>query len=90
MILNPQVSSMAVTSGTDSTYHYLTGQASQILMCSNSSDNYFYYNFDTTGLDTTASQRITGDTPVILNVNHPTYVSILGAASGYVYITEFI
>ena len=90
MILNPTISSAAMTSGTDSTYHYLSGQAQQILMCSNSSDNSFYYNFDTTSITVAQSQRITGNTPVILNVNHPTYVSLLGATSGYVYITEFI
>jgi len=90
MWLNPQVSSAAMTSGTNATYHTLSGRAQQILLCSNSSDNYFYFNFDTTGIDTSASQRITGDTPVVFAVDHPEYITILGAASGVVYITEFV
>ena len=90
MWLNPQVSSAAITSGTNATFHTLGGKAQQIMLCSNSSDNYFYFNLDTTGIDTSASQRITGDTPVIFPVNHPTSIAILGAASGIVYITEFV
>jgi len=88
-----KISSAAFTSGTNSTYHILSGQAQQILFCSNSSANYFYYDFDTTSftsLTASGAQRITGDTPVLLNVDGPTYVALLGATSGYVYITEFI
>ena len=90
MWLNPVVSSAAATSGTNATYHTLSGRAKQLLLCSNSSDNYFYYNCDTTGLNTSASQRLPGDTPVLINVNYPSYITILGGDSGYVYITEFV
>jgi len=91
--LNPYISSAAATSGTDSTYHILSGQAQQILFCSNSSANPFYYDFDTTSftsLTASGTQKVAGNTPILINVNHPTYVAILGGTSGFVYITEFI
>jgi hypothetical protein len=89
--LNPIMSSAAVTSGTNSTYHTLSGQAEQILLCSTSTDNSFYFSFDSTDptLDTTGAFFCPGEYPLLIPCNHPTYVNILGAASGGVYITEY-
>jgi len=91
MHLNPQISSAAEVKAAGSTYHILSGRAQQILLQSDSSGCYFFFDFDTTAItNTSGTQRIAGDTPVIMNVNHPNYISILGGTTGYVYITEFI
>ena len=92
--LNPTHSSAAVTSGTNSTYHTLSGQANQILMCTTSTGNHFYFSFDTTAAlaapCTNTAMLSPGNYPLLLNVNHPAFVNIQGATTGYVYITEFI
>ena len=91
MYLNPQASSAADVSAVASTYHILSAKAQQILFQSDSSGCYFFFDFDSTKIaNTSGTQRIAGDTPVIMNVNHPNYVTFLGGTTGYIYITEFV
>lgn len=89
--LNP-VMGVAVTSGTNTTAHALSGQASQIMLCSSSTANGFYFHFDSSGglAAGDTGNFCPGHYPLVINTNHPAYVYILGAASGYVYITEFV
>jgi len=91
--LNPVHSSAAVLdAGVASSYHTLTGQAQKIMFVTTGSIP-FLISFDATGdlaALTTAMQRFSGVSPEIINVNHPTYVNILGEATGYVYIMEFV
>lgn len=91
--LNPVHSSAAeIDAGGTSTYHTLTGQAQQIMFVTTGSIP-FLVSFDATGdlsAVSTRMQRFSGVNPEIINVNHPTYVNILGEATGYVYIMEFV
>ena len=92
--LNPVVSSAAITTGTASTYHTLTGQAAQILFCSESTDEDFYFTFDSTAdvaALTSSLQYCPGAYSLLINVNHPTYVNLVeGTSSGTIHITEFV
>lgn len=91
--LNPVHSSCAVVdAGAASTYHPLSGQANQIMFITTGSIA-FYVSFDSTAdlaALTTQMQRFSGINPEIINVNHPSYVNILGDATGYIYIMEFV
>jgi hypothetical protein len=89
--LNPIMSSAVVTSGTNSSYHTLSGQAEQILLCSTTTNNGYYISFDSTAaaLDTTGAFYCPGDYPLLIPCNHPTYINVLGQAVGGVHITEF-
>ena len=92
--LNPVISSAAISSGTASTYHPLSGQAQQILFCSESTDEDFYFTFDSTAnvaAATSGLQYCPGAYSLLINVNHPTYVNIVeGTSSGTIHITEFV
>jgi hypothetical protein len=92
--LNPVVSSAAITSGTNSTYHPLNGGANQILLVSESTDEDFFFTFDATGnvaALTSSLQYCPGAYSLLINVNHPTYINIVeGTSSGTVHITEFV
>jgi hypothetical protein len=92
--LNPVMSSAAITSGTNSTYHTLSGQAEQILLCSESTDEDFYFTFDSSGnvaAATSGLQYCPGAYSLLINVNHPAYINIVeGTSSGTVHITEFV
>ena len=91
--LNPVHSNAAeLDAGVASTYHTLTGQAQQIMFVTTGSIA-FYANFDLTSAmagQTTKMQRFSGVNPEIINVNHPAGVNLLGDATGYVYIMEFV
>ena len=91
--LNPVHSNCAVLdAGVASTYHTLSGQAQQIMFVSTGSIP-FLVSFDATGdlaAVTTQMQRFSGVNPEIINVNHPEYVNVLGDATGYIYILEFV
>ena len=82
----------AQTSGSNSTYHTLSGQANRILLCSTSTGNAFFFTFNSTYAtgNTTSCQYVPGDYPILISCDHPTYITILGGSSGYVYMTEFI
>ena len=92
--LNPVMSTVGYTSGTNSTYHPLSGQAEQILFCSESTDEDFYFTFDATGnvaALTSTLQYCPGAYSLLINVNHPAYVNLVeGTSSGTVHITEFV
>ena len=91
--LNPVHSSAAVLdAGVASSYHPLSGQAQKIMFITTGSIP-FLVSFDSTvdmAALTTQMQRFSGVNPEIINVNHPAYVNILGEATGYVYIMEFV
>ena len=89
--LNPIVSSAAVLDGATSTYHPLSGQAQQILMCTTATGVSFAYTFDSTNFAATSGVAWQpGLDPVIINVNHPDYVVLYSASTGWVHITEFV
>lgn len=92
--LNPVHSSAASITAAATTYHPLSGQAEQILLCTTASALYFYFTFDSTAALTapcTASAMFCpGNYPLLINVNHPTYINLLGQGTGYLYITEFV
>jgi hypothetical protein len=91
--LNPVISSVAVTDGAASTYHLLSGQAQQMLLSSTSTDNSFYFTFDTTGslaAITTNTQWTPGHYVILINCNNPAYINIFGVATGYISIMEFV
>lgn len=91
--LNPVHSSaIEVDALGTSTYHTLSGQAQQLLFVSTGSIA-FYINFETTSdmaAITTQMQRFSGVNPEIINVNSPAFVNVLGEATGYIYIMEFV
>jgi len=92
--LTPIMSSVAETTGGVSTYHPLSGQAQQILFCSETTDEDFFFTFDATGdvsAVTTSMQFCPGAYSLLINVNHPTYVNLVeGSCSGLIHITEFV
>ena len=91
--LNPVHSSaIEVDAGGTSTVHTLSGQAQQIMFVTTGSIA-FYVSFDSTAdlaALSTQMQRFSGVNPEIINVNHPAYVNVLGDATGYIYILEFV
>lgn len=85
-------SAIEVDAGGASTYHHLSGQAQQLLFITTGSIG-FLINFDTTSdmaAISTQMQRFSGANPEIINVNHPTFVNVLGEATGYIYCMEFV
>ena len=89
--LNPIMSSVAVMDGATSTYHGLSGQAQQILMVTTATGISFYYSFDSTNFSNTSGVHFqNGLDPVILPVNHPSYIVAYSASTGWLHITEFV
>ena len=90
--LNPVMDDAAILGGTGSTYHTLSGQAQQMLMVTTTTTIPFYYTFDSTA-DFTAAAGLNyqhGLDPIIIPVNHPTYINVYSSASGWLHITEFV
>ena len=88
--LNPVISSAASVTNSESTYHTLTGQAEQIYLCAQVNT---YFTFDATGdivAVTSGCALLSSGQPIILNVNHPTYINALGTSTGFLYIVEFV
>lgn len=89
--LNPTHSDAASITNLNTTNHTLSGQANQILLCT--TGPFFYFSFDNTSAFTapcTDNMFCPGNYPLLLNVNHPPQINVLGEATGYLYITEFI
>ena len=84
------IHTVAMTSGTNSTYHSLSGQACKLLLCSTSTSNAIYFDLNSTAVTSTSAQYMPGDYPVIINCDGPDYIAVLGQTSGYLHITEFI
>ena len=92
--LNPVVSSAAITTNSASTYHTLTGQAEQISLCSECTDEDFYFTFDSTAdvsSLTSNLQYCPGGYNLLINVNKPAYINLVeGTSSGHIHIIEFV
>ena len=92
--LNPVHSSAASITAAGSTYHTLSGQAAQILMCTTVATVYFYFSFDTTGALTAPCTKTAmfcpGNYPLLVPVNHPSFINVIAQGTGYLYITEFV
>jgi len=89
--LNPVMSSCAVLDGATSTYHSLSGQAQQILMVTSATGVSFYYSFNATNFSNTSGVNFQhGMDPLLIPVNHPTYIVAYSASTGNLYITEFV
>lgn len=92
---NPVVSSAAITTNSASTYHPLpAGQAHQISLCSECTDEDFYFTFDSTADVSSLTSNLMycpGGYNLVINVNKPTYVNLVeGTSSGHIHIMEFV
>lgn len=94
--LNPTHSTAGVASitTTGTTNHGLSGRANQVLLCTTVSTAFYYFSFDNTSAFTApctnGAMFAPGNYPLLLNVNHPDQINVLGGATGYLYITEFV
>ena len=90
--LNPVHSSAGSITNAGSTYHTLSGQAAQILLCT--TGPFFYFSFDTTGALTAPCTKTAmfcpGNYPLLVPVNHPVFINVIAEGTGYLSITEFV
>ena len=91
--LNPTISSAAITTNSASTYHPLAGKPEQVLLCSESTDEDFYFRTDTTAsfTNTSGAMYVPGAYALLIPFNGGSYLNFLEAtSSGHIHITEFV